>query len=289
MVQFWTATEHFAFMIRREVEIVVISDVHLGTYACHSQELLQYLRSIRPRILVLNGDIIDAWHFRRSFFSNEHLAIIEYILKLSSEGTKVYYLSGNHDDIVRGYSPIVDGNIILRNHLEFVIDQKRYWIFHGDIFDTSVRIAPWLAKMGLKSYKYLVRFNRLVDKMRKYLGLPPISLAQKVKHKVRKAIKYISDFENIVAKHAEKKDFDVVICGHIHVPAIKKMNDGKVTYMNAGDWIENLTALEYQHRRWKIHHYDPADYPPISKRLQVPLISMRSDRDLRSTLSWESA
>lgn len=276
-------------MIRREVEIVVISNVHLGTYACHSQELLQYLKSIKPRILVLNGDIIDAWHFRRSFFSNEHLAIIEYILKLASEGTKVYYLSGNHDDIVRSYSPIVDGNIILRNHLEFVIDQKKYWIFHGDIFDSCVTISPWIAKIGLRSYKYLVRLNRVIDKIRKYFGLAPLSLAQKVKQKVRKAIKYIGDFENIVAREAEKKGFDVVICGHIHVPVLKKMLDGKITYMNAGDWIENLTALEFQHRQWKIYQYDPADYPPVSKRLQVPMLPIQSEKDLNSSISLGSA
>ena len=256
-------------MIRRELDIVVISDVHLGTFGCHSTELLQYLKSIRPKILILNGDIIDSWQFQRNQPPSDHLAIIQCLLKMSDKGTKVYYLAGNHDDIVRGYSPIVDGNIVLRNHLELVIDQKKYWIFHGDIFDASVMISRSIAKIGLRSYQYLIGLNRIINRLRLYLGMSRLSLAQHIKHRIGRALKYIENYENIISSHALKNEYDVVVCGHIHVPAIKSMLGGKVTYMNSGDWVENLTALEYQHQNWKIYYYDPADYPPVSKRLQV--------------------
>jgi UDP-2,3-diacylglucosamine pyrophosphatase LpxH len=208
---------------------------------------------------------------------------------MSAEGTKIYYLSGNHDDIVRGYSPIVDGNIILRNHLELVIDQKKYWIFHGDIFDASVTISPIIAKLGLYSYKYLVKLNKAIDIIRVHLGMRRLSLAQHVKQRVKKALKYINDFESIVSRHALKKEYDVVICGHIHLPVIKKMFHGELTYMNAGDWIENLTALEYQHLTWKLYQYDPADYPPVSKRLQVPSVSPKPQKNPESPVALGSA
>ena len=275
-------------MIRRELEIVVISDVHLGTYACHSQELLQYLKSIQPKILVLNGDIMDAEHFKRHLFSNDHLAVIEYLLQMAAQGTKVYYLSGNHDDIMRGYSPFVADHIIMRNHLEFVIDQKKYWIFHGDIFDASVTVSPSIAQIGLKSYKYLIKINRLIEHVRRYLGMSRLSLAKQVKNSVQKALRYVRDFETIIAEHAVKKNYDVVICGHIHVPVIKNMLDGKIIYMNSGDWVENLTALEYQYHTWKIHRYDPADYPPVSKRLQVPAKSFSYEKKLSNPFAVAS-
>ncbi|MCB0689064.1 MAG: UDP-2,3-diacylglucosamine diphosphatase [Saprospiraceae bacterium] len=272
-------------MIKRALEIVVISDVHLGAYACHSAELLQYLKSIQPKILVLNGDIIDAWHFKRNALSSNHLEIIDQLLEMVSGGTKIYYLSGNHDDIIRGYSPFNDEKIILRNHLEFVIDQKKYWIFHGDIFDASVSISPWIARLGLISYKYLIRINRLLDKIRK----PRLSLTRRMKSKVKRALKYIHDFEDIVARHALKKEYDVVICGHIHVPVIKKMLNGQVIYMNAGDWVENLTALEYQHHQWSLYRYDSADYTPVSKHLQVPQSELKIENKIPPAFSLGSA
>ena len=258
-------------MIRNELDIVVISDVHLGTFGCHGSELLQYLKSIRPKILILNGDIIDSWQFDRKPPQHEEMAIVQCLLKMSDKGTKVYYLSGNHDDISRGYSQLVDGSIALRTHLELVIDQKKYWIFHGDIFDASVIISPAIAKIGLRSYQYLITLNRFINRLRNFLGLSRLSLAHYIKQRIRKALKYIETYENIISRHAHKNEYDVVICGHIHVPAIKSMCGGQVTYMNSGDWVENLTALEYQHQQWKIYNYDPADFPPVSKRLQVPM------------------
>ena len=181
-------------MLERELEIVIISDVHLGTYGCHAKELLRYLNSIRPKILILNGDIIDTWQYKKNSFSSDHLAIVAYILKLAESGCKVYYLSGNHDDITRGYSPMVNENIILRNHLELVIDKKRYWIFHGDIFDASVTISPFIARIGLRSYRYLIWLNSLIDRIRIRLGMSRLSLAQNVKTRLKKALRYIADF-----------------------------------------------------------------------------------------------
>lgn len=257
-------------MICRELDIVVISDVHLGSYGCHAPQLLQYLESIRPKILILNGDIVDTERLKKNVLPADHFSVIFQILSMSDNGCKVYYLSGNHDHHDVGDNPFAGSRVIFRNMLELFIDQKKYRIFHGDIFDASIMIAPWIARAGLRSYRFLLRINRFIDRWRIRFGKPRLSLSNQLKLRIKKAVKYIHDYENIVSHYTLKKECDFVICGHIHVPAIKNMLDDNITYMNAGDWVENLTALEYQHREWKIYKYDPSDYTPVNKRLRVP-------------------
>ncbi|NND08014.1 MAG: UDP-2,3-diacylglucosamine diphosphatase [Saprospiraceae bacterium] len=254
-------------MVKRALDIAIISDVHLGTFACHAKELLQYLHSIHPKKLVLNGDFIDIWEFRKRSFPKEHVEILHQVMKMASQGTKVYYLTGNHDDIMRKFSPFQAGNIILRDKLVLQIDQKRYWIFHGDVFDATVTISPLIAKLGGRGYNWLIRLNRLINKLRKRLGYLPLSLANKVKHSVKRASKYISDFESAAIAHAKEQNYDYVICGHIHLPQMRHIPESGLTYMNAGDWVENLTALEYRNKNWALYHYDPADYKQRNSRL----------------------
>ena len=131
--------------MKHEPDIVVISDVHLGTYGCHAKELLQYLKSIKPKTLIINGDFIDIWQFRKRYFPKEHMQVIQRILKMAAKGTKVYYITGNHDDVLRRYSDFSTGNIHLRDKLVLQLKGQRVWIFHGDIFDLSVRYSPFIA------------------------------------------------------------------------------------------------------------------------------------------------
>jgi len=257
--------------MKREPDIVVISDVHLGTYGCHAKELLTYLKSIRPKTLVINGDFIDIWQFRKRYFPKEHMQVIQRILKMAAQGTEVYYITGNHDDTLRRYSDFSTGNIHLRDKLILQLKDKRAWIFHGDIFDLSIRYSPFIAKLGGKSYDYLIVFNRFVNKIRKVFGLQPMSLAKEAKQRVKKAVSFISDFEETAINVAGEQKYDYVICGHIHMPQKRTIqaHGHPVTYLNSGDWIENLTALEYQWGQWSIYEYDPADYQIINNRLVV--------------------
>ena len=257
--------------MKREPDIVVISDVHLGTYGCHAKELLQYLKSIRPKTLIINGDFIDIWQFRKRYFPKEHMQVIQRVLKMAAKGTKVYYITGNHDDILRRYSDFSTGNIHLRDKLILQLKDKRVWIFHGDIFDLSVRYSPLIAKLGGKSYDYLIVLNRFVNKIRATLGWDPMSLAGYLKQSVKQAVKFIGDFEETAIDLAGKQEYDYVICGHIHLPQMRKTqsNGHEVTYLNAGDWVENLTALEYQWGQWSIYKYDEADYQAVNSRLVV--------------------
>jgi UDP-2,3-diacylglucosamine pyrophosphatase LpxH len=257
--------------MKRNVEIVVLSDLHLGTYGCHAKEVLDYLKSIRPELLILNGDIIDIWQFNRKYFPKEHLQVIYKILKLATNGTKVYYLTGNHDERLRDFSNLKFANIHLYDQLELDLGGKKHWFFHGDVFDASVNYTKIFAKMGAVGYDSLIRINHFINSWRKYFGLERISFSKRIKYSVKEAVKFIQNFEDLAVTAAIKQDFDVVVCGHIHRPIIKNIvQDGKrITYLNAGDWVENLTALEYNHGKWSIYEYEDDIHEVVNPKLSV--------------------
>lgn len=244
-------------MRKRNVEVVVISDVHLGTYGSHAKELNNYLSSIKPKILVINGDFIDGWQFRKSYFPKSHLKVIQKIISFASKGTKVYYITGNHDEILRKFSDLFMGNFSLVDKLILELDNKKAWIFHGDVFDASVQHSKWIAKLGGLGYDYLILLNRFINWFLAKMGREPYSLSKKIKASVKKAVKHISDFESTATDLAIEKKYDYVICGHIHEPKISKISNkhGETLYLNSGDWIENLTSLEYKKGKWKLHYY----------------------------------
>lgn len=249
-------------MKKRKLDIVVLSDIHLGTYGCHAKELLQYLKQIKPKILILNGDIIDAWQFKKNYFPAEHNEVIREILKKTIKGTEVYYLTGNHDDILRRFSAFTMGQLHLLDKLVLEIDGKAYWFFHGDVFDASINISPWIAQLGGKSYDWLIWLNRIINRFRMFLGQEPMSFSKKIKASVKKAVKFIDDFEQTAIDHAIDQAFDYVVCGHIHTPQHRTVttDKGSVVYLNSGDWVENLTALEYKNQAWDIYTYDKSHY-----------------------------
>lgn len=257
--------------MKRAIDIAVVSDVHLGTYGCHAKELLNYLSSIKPSTLILNGDFIDIWQFKKHYFPKEHLQVIQRILKMASKGTKVYYITGNHDDALRRYSDFSSGNIHLRDKLVLQLGDASYWIFHGDIFDVFIKYSPFIAKLGGKGYDLLIVLNRLINKVRSSMGLSKLSFAKKVKTQVKEAVKFVSDFEDTALQIAIDEGYDYVICGHIHKPQVRTVEkEGKsVTYLNSGDWVENLTALEYAWGKWSLYEYHDSDYCFINPKLAV--------------------
>ena len=245
--------------MKRKVELVVISDAHLGTYGCHAKELLNYLKSIKPDTLIMNGDIIDMWQFKKSYFPKEHLLVVNRILKMLTNGTKIYYITGNHDDILRRFTNFSSGNFFLRDQLVLQLNGKKHWFFHGDAFDVSILKARWLAKLGGESYDFLIRLNKCFNSVTQFFGGNPISFAQSVKMSVKKAVKFINDFEEKALEVANTEGYDFVVCGHVHRAQMRTV--GNVTYLNSGDWVESLTALEYNGGEWSLYQYNEADYP----------------------------
>lgn len=274
-------------MNRRHLPLIVISDVHLGTYGCHATELLLYLKSVQPGTLILNGDIIDGWQFSKSYFPPAHFAVIREIFKLITLGTKVIYLTGNHDEFLRKYTGLEIGNIHLANKYLLNIDDKKMWFFHGDVFDNSTKgFAKILARLGGKGYDLLILMNRAVNYLLKLTGRERVSFSKKIKNSVKQAIAFINDFEQTIAALAIEKQYDYVVCGHIHQPTKKviETETGFVNYLNSGDWIENLTALEYDNKEWKIFQYNDADF--ILERAMLPSFKNKKAVDTETEISF---
>ena len=243
--------------MRRAVDIVVLSDVHLGTHGCRADELLQYLHSIKPEYLVLNGDIIDIWQFKKSYFPESHFKILKCLLDMAYSGCQVVYITGNHDEMLRKFGAMSFGKIQFANKLLLDIGGKKTWIFHGDVFDASIQHSKWIAKLGGWGYDQLIRLNTLINFFLTRMGREKYSLSKRIKNSVKKAVKFISDFENTASELAIESEYDYVICGHIHQPTIRQVDTkkGSCVYMNSGDWIENLSALEYRHNEWQLFFY----------------------------------
>jgi UDP-2,3-diacylglucosamine pyrophosphatase LpxH len=245
---------------KRDVELVVISDVHLGTYGARASELVSYLRSIQPRTLVLNGDIIDIWQFSKHYFPADHMQVLKEITSLLSKGTKVYYITGNHDEMLRKFKGFSMGNFEIQNKLILPLTTGTAWIFHGDVFDTTMKHSKWIAKLGGKGYDLLIVLNTIVNWFSEKLGRGRVSLSKKVKDSVKGVIKFVNNFEETAAEIAINNGYQFVVCGHIHHPQIKKMtnaNGESVLYLNSGDWVENSTALEYDKEQWTLYKHVP--------------------------------
>ncbi len=251
---------------RRPVDIVVISDVHLGTYGCRAKELLKYMKSIHPKHVILNGDIIDIWQFKKRYFPKAHIKVVKQIMNWIADGVKVDYITGNHDEMLRKFVGFKMGSFQIENKLILEIENEKAWIFHGDVFDVTMRYSKWLAKLGAIGYDTLIVINNLCNWFsERVLKRGRISLSKKIKNSVKSAVKFIDDFEDTAAAIAISNEYDYVICGHIHQPQFRKItkDEGSVMYLNSGDWIENLSALEYHQGEWSLfkfeEHFDLKD------------------------------
>jgi len=272
-------------MSRRLLDLVVLSDIHLGTYGCHATELVSYLRSIQPKLLVLNGDVVDIWQFRKHYFPATHMQVIKEIFSMMAKGTEVVYITGNHDETLRRYSGLQLGNLKLVDKLVVDIDGQKTWIFHGDVFDATTKgSAKLIAKLGGHGYDFLILLNRAINWGLKVFGKEKMSLSKKVKNGVKKAVAWIGNFEQTAAELAIENKYDNVICGHIHQPQIREVNTekGSVMYMNSGDWIENLTSLEYNEGIWDIYQYSEVEISKtevltLKRDNQIPVINVLTD------------
>jgi UDP-2,3-diacylglucosamine pyrophosphatase LpxH len=191
------------------------------------------------------------------------MVVIKEFINLMNNGTKVIYITGNHDEVFRRYTDLELGNFVLTDKYVVDIDGKKAWFFHGDIFDLTTKgTARIIAKLGGKGYDLLILFNRGINKLLELLNKEKLSFSKKIKNSIKKAVTFINDFESTTADHAISNGYDYVVCGHIHLPQNRIIeNDiGKVNYLNSGDWVENLTSLEYENNEWKIYHYEDDDF-----------------------------
>jgi UDP-2,3-diacylglucosamine pyrophosphatase LpxH len=242
---------------RRKVDVVVISDVHLGTYGCRAKALESYLKTIQPKTLILNGDIIDMWQFSKRYWPKSHMKVVKRIFTFLSKKTEVIYIPGNHDELLRKFSGMKLGRLSIQNKAVLELENERVWIFHGDAFDITMQHSRWLVKLGAVGYDTLILLNTALNSLLQFFGKGRISFSGRIKASVKKAVSYINSFEETVSQIAVDQGFDTVLCGHIHQPADKIFKFGKkqVRYLNSGDWIENLSALEYNNGEWTLHQH----------------------------------
>ncbi|MES2796900.1 MAG: UDP-2,3-diacylglucosamine diphosphatase [Bacteroidota bacterium] len=249
-------------MNRYSYKTIIISDLHLGTSGSKAEEVVEFLTQFSCELLILNGDIIDGWQLRKKgIWHKKHTNFFRKILKIIGKNkTKVIYLRGNHDDFLDQVIPINIGHGF-RIQRDFILEsnKKKYFVTHGDIFDSITSNMKWLAYLGDFGYTILLSINKLYNQNRIRRGLPYFSLSQLIKQKVKMAVSYVSDFEVKLSELAIAKNCDGIICGHIHQPAIKLING--ITYMNSGDWVETLSALVENHAgEWEIKYHNPIPF-----------------------------
>ena len=227
---------------------VFISDVHLGTKASQAEALLDFMKTFECEKLYLVGDIIDCWAMSKSMYWHQsHNDVVQKILRRGRKGTDIIYVSGNHDEILRGFGDQFFGNIhILERFVHITVDGKPILVIHGDQFDAVIKNAKWLAHLGSWAYDFAMALNTMVTKVRNWFGLPYWSLSAWAKYKVKEAVNFIGNYEETLASFAKTQEVTGVVCGHIHHANIGEFNG--IKYYNCGDWVESCTAI--------VEHYD---------------------------------
>ena len=259
--------------LRTQFRTIVLSDIHLGTAGSKAKEVTEFLRNYSCQKLILNGDIIDGWQLKQyGTWKKKHTAFFKTVLRqIVHYNTKVVYLRGNHDDFLDQVMPLKVGkNFSIRKDYTFNSGDKKFYVTHGDVFDSITSQMKWLAYLGDIGYTFLLWINKFYNNYRNWRGLPYYSLSQEIKSRIKKAVSYISDYEQKLTELARARNCDGVICGHIHQPAIREL-DG-ILYMNSGDWVESLSALVEDHDgNWSLVYYtsDLAQNDTINTTAQV--------------------
>ena len=241
--------------MKRNLDILVISDLHLGTYGSEADEVLAYLDTINANKIIINGDFVDIMLFNKRFWPSSHMKVIKYFLDLISQGKEIYYVTGNHDELMRKFLNFKIQNFKIVNQIVLDTAKGKVWIFHGDVFDFSIQ-TQWLTKLAGFLYDYMIIFNSWINKkIMRPLGRKRLNFSKTIKSNVKTAVQYFANFEMKAAEVAQKNGYKYVVCGHIHTPKIESfnINGEEVIYMNSGDWLESLSSLEYADNKWSIY------------------------------------
>jgi UDP-2,3-diacylglucosamine pyrophosphatase LpxH len=249
--------DHYAY------RTIWLSDIHLGTPGCQASYLLEFLRVHQADSLYLVGDILDGWALSKSWYwPQQHNDVAQKLLRMARKGTRVVYIPGNHDEMTRQFIGLSLGEIqIVDDAIHVTATGKRLWVTHGDLFDSVMQHARWLAYIGSHVYTVLLKLNQWLNAARRRFGLPYWSMSQYLKHQAKSAVNFISDFEHVMTEEARRRGCDGVVCGHIHKAEVRQI-DG-ILYCNDGDWVESLTALveTFEGELQLIHWRNPMPHP----------------------------
>ena len=238
------------------VKTLIMSDVHLGMIDSKAVQAAHMLRHVECEKLILNGDIVDVWALKSGGrWTPEHTHFVRSVLKkMEKEGTQVVYLRGNHDDIMEKFLPFTIGGLKLVDEHIHESPHGRYLVVHGDGFDHVTTNHVWLAKVGAVGYDLLLRVNRVYNSWLRWRGKPGFSFSSYVKKRVKQAVAFTGRYEEQLKDLAHWKKCQGIICGHIHTPADKMIDD--IHYLNSGDWVESMTAIvEHLDRTFEVMNY----------------------------------
>ena len=224
-------------------------------------------------IIVINGDFVDIMLFNKRFWPSSHMKVIKYFLDLISQGKEIYYVTGNHDELMRKFLNFKIQNFKIVNQVVLDTNEGKVWIFHGDVFDFSIQTG-WLTKLAGFLYDYMIMFNSWINKkIMRHLGRKRLNFSKSIKANVKTAVRYFANFEIKAAKIAQKNGYKYVVCGHIHTPKIESfdINGEEIIYMNSGDWLESLSSLEYVDNKWSIymHKRTEYEYKGVDSRIEM--------------------
>lgn len=222
---------------------VFISDIHLGTRDCQAELLLEFITSVQCDYLYLVGDVFDIWKLKQSVHWPEvKNQILSAVFEKAKSGTKVIYVPGNHDELMRDFvGNTINGVQLETESLHTTVTGQRLLVLHGDQFDEQIRNMDWIEALGDNLYCFIMFLSRLFNRGRNWFGYPYWSLAAFIKVQFKEARRYIEKFESTALEVARRQQLDGIVCGHIHHPNV--IEDKGVTYFNTGDWVEHCTAL----------------------------------------------
>ena len=227
----------------RRFRTIWICDAHLGWRASQAARLLDFLKRHDADQWYLVGDMLDGWMLKRGWFwPQSHNDIVQKLLRKVRKGAQVVYIPGNHDDFLRNFMHMQFGGItVLPDALHTTADGRKLWVLHGDEYDSIVHYAPWLAFLGNNGYDAMILIGHGLNRLRRWFNRPDWSLSAYVKQRVKNIVKFVTDYEQVLAREARKRGADGIVCGHIHKAEIKQFAD--IAYYNVGDWVESCTAL----------------------------------------------
>jgi len=224
------------------VRALFVSDMHLGTRFCKADHILSFLRKYEAETLYLIGDVIDGWRLKKSWYWPEsHEEVLRAIMDKAANGSRVVYLSGNHDDFLRNCEKKPTGVEVAETAIHTTAEGKRYLLMHGDRLDGVTHKIPWLAHAGDVAYDVVAAFSFVYNKFTGLFGFEYRSIAAWAKSNVKRVVNFLSKFDDALVTLARDNDVDGVICGHVHHAVIR--NIGKICYVNTGDWVDNCTAI----------------------------------------------
>lgn len=263
---------------------IILSDIHLGTADCKVEEVTHFLKHTSCEKLILNGDIIDGWAIQRGHrWNSAHTKCVRRLLKIAQRhDAEIIYLRGNHDDFLRNYLPLELDALRFVEEYELQTKRGKYLVLHGDAFDAVTTYARYLAVLGDIGYQTLLRINRIYNYWRAWRGREYYSISKAIKAKVKQAVSHVGRFEDHLRNLAHKRGCTGVICGHIHTPEDKMLDD--VHYLNSGDWVESLTALvEHADGRFEVLHYKE-----FCARLESAALGDKGELATPELVSWHT-